>query len=130
MALTDETYIVLDFETNGLAPARGGEVIEVGAVRVERGRTTGTFDRLARSNHPIPPSAVGVHGITDEMIAGAPHFAEMVQDLLEFVGDAVVVAHNAGFDRRFLLAGAELVGARRPDNPFVDTLKHSRALDP
>jgi len=121
-------FVVLDFETNGLSASRGGEVIETGAVRVDGGRAGETFHAFSRPLLPIPAGAFAVHGISDADVAAAPRFRDVLPALLDFLGDRIVVAHNARFDRSFLDAAAEEGGVPRPGNPFLDTVRLSRAL--
>ncbi len=128
--LFDTTYVVLDFETTGLSPAKGSEVIETGAVRMEGGRETGAFEELSRPVSPIPAGATRVHGITDEMVAGCSHFSLALPGLLEFLGDATLVAHNAPFDRAFLDAAVRHLGLPTLTNPVLDTVRLSRRLFP
>lgn len=94
-----ETFVVVDTETTGTGPA--DTPVEVAAVRLNDGAT---FATLVNPGRPIPPEASAVHGITDEDIeaAAAPHLAEIEGELRAFVGDSIVVAHNAEFDRGML----------------------------
>lgn len=130
MSLRDERWVVIDLETNGLSASHGGEVIETGAVRLDPGRPAETFHALSRPVRPIPAAAVRVHGITNEAVAGCEHFFAVLPRLLEFVGDRILVAHNAPFDRSFLDAALASTGRESLANPFVDTLRLSRALCP
>jgi len=123
-------FAVLDFETNGFSASRGGEVIETGAVRVDAGRTGETFHSFSRPRVPIPAGAAAVHGISDADVSAAPRFREVLPGLLDFLGDRIVVAHNARFDRSFLDAAAEEAGRPLPGNPFLDTVRLSRGLHP
>lgn len=102
-ALFDVTFVVLDLETTGLSPDRD-RITEVGAVKVRRGDVLGEFSTLVHPGRSIPAAITSVTGITDAMVAGHPPIAGVLPMLLEFLGDAVLVAHNAGFDTRFLNA--------------------------
>jgi len=116
--------IVLDTETTGFDPKTGDRLIEVGCIEIDDLLPTGrTFHRLVNPERLIPPDAIRVHGITDDKVRGAPKFAEMADELLEFIGDAPVIAHNAAFDRAFInhelgLCGRLLVEEVR----WIDTL--------
>ena len=116
--------IVLDTETTGFDPKTGDRLIEVGCIEIDDLLPTGrTFHRLVNPERLIPPDAIRVHGITDDKVRGAPKFMEMADDLLEFIGDAPVIAHNAAFDRAFInhelgLCGRLLVEEVR----WIDTL--------
>lgn len=102
--------IVLDTETTGLDPQQGDRVIEVAAVELVNLLPTGsTFHRLIDPERDIPAEATRVHGFTNADLAGKPKFAEIAAEMLEFLGDAPIVAHNAPFDFGFL--DAELVRA-------------------
>jgi DNA polymerase-3 subunit epsilon len=95
--------IILDTETTGLDPLQGDRVIEVAAVELVNLLPTGvTFHRLLDPQRDIPAEATRVHGFTNADLAGKPLFAAVAQDLLGFLGDAPIVAHNAPFDFGFL----------------------------
>ena len=95
--------IVLDTETTGFDPRTGDRLIEVGCIEIHDLLPTGrTFHRLVNPERLIPPDAIRVHGITDDKVKDAPKFHEIVHDLMEFIGDAPVIAHNAQFDRNFI----------------------------
>ncbi|MBW6399209.1 DNA polymerase III subunit epsilon [Roseomonas sp. HJA6] len=114
--------IVLDTETTGLEPAQGDRVIEVAAVELVNLLPTGaTFHRLVDPERDIPSEATRVHGFTNGDLAGKPKFAEIAQDMLDFLGDAPIVAHNAPFDFGFL--DAELIRCGKPK------LDRSRMID-
>lgn len=108
--------IVLDTETTGFDPKTGDRLIEVGCIEIEDLLPTGrTFHRLVNPERSIPPGAVAVHGITDDKVRDAPKFAAIVDDLMEFIGDAPIIAHNAQFDRNFID-----FECRRCDRPLID----------
>ena len=95
--------IVLDTETTGFDPRTGDRLIEVGCIEIQDLLPTGrSFHRLVNPERLIPPEAIRVHGITDDRVRDAPKFAEIVVDLMEFIGEARVIAHNAQFDRNFI----------------------------
>ena len=102
--------IVLDTETTGLDPAQGDRVIEVAAVELVNLLPTGaTFHRLVDPERDIPAEATRVHGFTNGDLAGKPKFAEVAEEMIAFLGDAPIIAHNAPFDFGFL--DAELIRA-------------------
>lgn len=117
--------IVLDTETTGFDPKTGDRLIEVGCIEIIDLIPTGrTFHRLVNPERLIPPDAIRVHGITDDKVRDAPRFAEIVQDLMAFIGDAPVIAHNAQFDRNFIdhecgRCGQPLLAETR----WIDTLQ-------
>ena len=91
--------IVLDTETTGLDPLRGDRLVEIGCVEIFNRMPTGqTFHRYLCPQRAVPADAVAVHGLTTEFLKDKPRFAEVADEFLVFVGDAPLVAHNAGFD--------------------------------
>ena len=124
--------IVFDTETTGLNPATGDRMVEIGCIelvnRVETGRTWHGYFNPQR---PMPYEAEQVHGLSDRFLSDKPLFADMVEDLLEFLGDSPLVAHNAGFDFGFLnaelgLCSREAVSLGR----MVDTVAIARKVHP
>ena len=95
--------IIFDTETTGLSPAGGDRMVEIGCVemfnRVETGRT---FHAYFNPERPMPSEAEAVHGLSDTFLSDKPLFADLVEDLLEFIADAPLIAHNATFDFGFL----------------------------
>jgi len=116
--------IVLDTETTGFDPRTGDRLIEVGCIEIEDLLPTGrTFHRLVNPERPIPEGAIKVHGITDDKVRGAPKFAEIVGELMAFIDDAPVIAHNAAFDRAFIDHECGLCGMTLlPETRWIDTL--------
>lgn len=105
--------IILDTETTGLEPGQGDRVIEVAAVELVNLLPTGaTFHRLVDPERDIPAEATRVHGFTNGDLAGKPKFPEIVDELIAFLGDSPIIAHNAPFDFGFL--DAEFTRAGRP----------------
>lgn len=124
--------IIFDTETTGLSPAEGHRLVEIGCIemvhRVETGRT---FHSYVNPGRPMPSEAQAVHGLSDAFLADKPMFPEIHDDLLAFIGDARLVAHNAAFDFAFLNAELDLCG--RPGlgpERMVDTLALARARHP
>jgi DNA polymerase III subunit epsilon len=127
--LVDIEFAVLDLETTGGSPATD-RITEVGVVKVCGGQVTGTFHTLVDPEVPIPPIITALTGITDRMVAGAEPIQVVLPCLLEFLGGAVLVAHNAPFDRRFLQTNLERHGYRRLANRVVCTARLARKLLP
>jgi DNA polymerase-3 subunit epsilon len=95
--------IVFDTETTGLDPQGGDRIVEIGCIEmVNRVPTGRTFHAYFNPGRAMPAGAQAVHGLTDAFLAEKPSFHEKAEELLEFLGDAVLVAHNAGFDFGFL----------------------------
>jgi len=124
--------IVLDTETTGLDPYQGHRLIEVGCVELLNRIPTGqVFHHYVHPERDIPEEAFRVHGISLEMLKDKPRFHEIADDLLNFLGDAPLVIHNAAFDMGFL--NAELERAERPlldRTRMVDTLLLARRKYP
>ncbi|MGC6464715.1 MAG: exonuclease domain-containing protein [Akkermansiaceae bacterium] len=111
----EQEYVVVDVETTGGRPDYH-RVTEIGAVKVRGGEVIETFETLVNPGCRIPWKIVELTGITDEMVQGQPVFGEIAEELDEFIGDAIFVAHNAKFDEGFLRKEFERVGIefRRP----------------
>src|SRR5687767_2292775 len=127
--------VVLDTETTGLEPEQGHRVIEIGCVELVNRRKTGRkFHRYLRPDRLIDRAAQHVHGITDEFLAQQPRFADVVDELLEFVNGAELVIHNAAFDIAFLDAELKrLPGPVRRMGDLcsvIDTLPLARQMHP
>jgi len=124
--------IVLDTETTGLDPAAGHRIVEVACLellnRIPTGRDYQTYVNPERD---VPADALAVHGLTAEFLGDKPRFADIADELLQFIADAPLVIHNAEFDVRFLnaefqrLARPPLTGTR-----IVDTLQIARQKFP
>ncbi len=124
--------IVMDTETTGLDALRGDRLIEVGCVEIANRIPTGReFHRYINPERDIHPEAVAVHGLTREFLRDKPLFAEVVDEFLDFIGDAPLVMHNANFDVGFLNAELDRLSKPplRPDR-IVDTLALARRRHP
>src|SRR5437667_7267621 len=124
--------IVLDTETTGLDPLQGHRVIEIGCVElVNRFPSGKTFHRYVNPEREVPPEAFAVHGLSAELLKDKPLFAAIVDELIDFIGDAPLVAHNALFDLGFLNAELDRVGkALVARERLVDTLMLARRKHP
>ena len=126
--------IVLDTETTGLEPAQGHRIVEVAALELNnRRRTGGHFQRYLNPEREIDPGALDKHGLSAEFLRDKPKFAEVVEELLDYLAGAELIIHNAAFDIGFLNRELELVerGALTDYCPaVVDTLSMARQLHP
>src|SRR5688572_18809517 len=128
--LAEAGYVVFDFETTG-AKSPPCRVIEIGAYRVRNGAIVDEFHHLVNPETPIPFFITMLTGISEDMVKGAPKFAEVVDEFLHFIGDSVLVAHNAGFDLRFLdHEVGRVYEDYRVANPSLCTVQLSRKLLP
>ena len=120
--------IVLDTETTGLDPMRGDRLVEIGCIELVNSIPSGqSFHRYVNPQRDIPEEAFKVHGLSAEFLADKPLFAEIVEDLLAFLGDAPLVIHNAGFDVAFINAELDRCGrAAIARDRLVDTLMLAR----
>ncbi len=123
--LSDVTFVVVDLETTGGAPADAG-ITEIGAVKVRGGERIGEFQSLVNPGSPIPAFVASLTGITDALVAGAPRLPTVLPAFLEFLGDAVLVAHNAPYDVGFLKAACGLHEYPWPGSAVVDTARLAR----
>ena len=96
-----ESFIAIDVETTGLSPEKY-HIIEVGALKVRGGEVVDTFSILVNPGYSLSPTIVNLTGITDEMLAEAKPFSEIVPELKAFLGDDPLLGHNVNFDYRFL----------------------------
>lgn len=124
----DTKYCILDIETTGLS-FRTGKITELGAVIYKNGEIIEQFEEFVNPEMPIPAEVVEVTHITDEMVKDAPTIEEMLPKFLEFIGDSVIVAHNADFDVGFIKYNAEKLGYKL-ENTYIDTLRLAKALFP
>jgi DNA polymerase-3 subunit epsilon len=124
--------IVIDTETTGLDAAGGDRLIEVGCVEIINRIPTGReFHHYLNPEREVHPEAVAVHGLSTEFLKDKPLFRDIAADLLAFLGDAALVAHNASFDLGFI--NAELARLSRPPltgERMVDTLMLARRKHP
>jgi len=124
--------IIFDTETTGLDPKTGDRMVEIGCIemigRVETGRS---FHAYFNPDRDMPPEAERVHGLSAAFLYTKPRFAETAVELLAFLGDSPLVAHNASFDFGFLNAELGLCGQRGVCmTRMIDTIAIARTLHP
>lgn len=124
--------IVFDTETTGLDPADGHRVVELGCVELMDHLPTGrSFHRYLNPERPVPPESVRVHGLDDAFLADKPLFAAIADEFLQFLGDAPLVIHNAGFDIKFINAELHRIKlAPIPVARAIDTIEIAKAKLP
>ncbi|MEM7665369.1 MAG: DNA polymerase III subunit epsilon [Pseudomonadota bacterium] len=124
--------IVFDTETTGLDPKTGDRMVEIGCVEmIGRVATGETYHAYYNPQRDMPAAAEAVHGLSSSFLSGKPLFADTVDELLDFLGDAPLVAHNAGFDFGFLNAELERIGRNIIAlDRMVDTVAIARKRHP
>lgn len=120
--LEEVTFVALDVETTGLNPYLGDRICEIALLKFRERQTLASFNTLINPGRPISPGAQAVNGISDEMVAYAPRFDQVVDQVQELLAEGVILAHNAPFDLSFLAVQLRALGLPPLDNPVVDTL--------
>ncbi len=123
-----DTYVALDLETTGLSP-ENDRILEIGALRIEAGEMTASYETFVRCEIPIPQLITQLTGITDEMVEGSPCTEEAVRGFLDFSGDYALLGHNLPFDYGFMKHTAARLGLPYERNG-LDTLKMARTCLP
>ena len=124
----DTTYCVLDLETTGFS-FRTEKITEVGIMKFKNGEVIDEFSCFVNPEKPIPQRVIEVTNITDDMVKDAETIEKVMPKIIEFVGDSVLVAHNADFDIGFLKYNAKLLGLSL-ENTYLDTLRLAKELFP
>ena len=124
----DDTFVVFDIETTGFSSVED-RIIEIGAVKVREGEIVDSYSTFVNPGVPIPFEITKLTGITDAMVLGSPDIATILPQFLEFVGDAVLVAHNAGFDVGFIEQNCEKLEIQK-EFTYLDTVALGRILLP
>lgn len=124
-----QTVAVLDFETTGLSPNMGDRATEIAIILLRDGEIVDRYQSLMNAGRRIPSDVVALTGITNDMIASAPSVSKVMKEAAAFVGNHPVVAHNAGFDKRFWEAELGLLGVAA-EHSFACTMLVSRRIYP
>jgi DNA polymerase-3 subunit epsilon len=129
--LAELSYTVFDTETTGLEPNAGDQIIQIGAARLVNGKLLRqeAFEQLVDPQRDLPAAGIAIHGIQPEMVHGQPTIDRVLPAFHTFVGDTVLVAHNAAFDMRFLQLAEDRSGVVF-DHPVLDTLLLSAVVHP
>jgi DNA polymerase III subunit epsilon len=125
--LAQTTFCVLDLETTG-GDRNNDMITEIGAVKVRGGECLATFQTLVNPGRAIPPRISVLTGLTDVLVSPAPRIGAVLGSLVDFIGDAVFVGHNVGFDLAFLRAALERDGRAAIGPTVVDTAALARRL--
>lgn len=128
-ALTNVLFVAFDTETTGLKAA-DGRILEIGAVKFWNGRIVGRKSWLINPGIPIPLESQRIHGITPAMVSNCPPFTVVFPEFVAFSEGAILLAHNAPFDRRFIVSELARHGLTPPENPLLDTLPLCRIWFP
>lgn len=123
------SFAVMDFETTGTS-ARGDRAIEIGIVKVVNFKISETYRTFLNPGRPIPYFITQLTTITNDDVAEAPYFEDVVHEIRNFIGSDIIAAHNAPFDYSFLKGEFERAGVEPPDNGVICTLKLSKKLYP
>lgn len=126
LPLHEAPLAFLDVETTGLRPDRGDRVVEIAIVRAQGPTEVTRFVSLINPQRRLNPEAMRVNGITPDMVADAPIFSDLVDQLLPLIEDVVLVCHNAPFDLGFLETELRRSGAPIWDGVLLDTLAFAR----
>lgn len=131
MQMSDLNAVVLDLEMTGLN-VRTEKIIEIGAARIRGGKVTETYSKLLNPGRKLSEKTIGITGITDEMLEGCVKFSQIKEELLEFLGDDVLLGHNIIFDYSFLKKAVinESLKGTKFEKKGIDTLKIARRFLP
>jgi DNA polymerase-3 subunit epsilon len=120
-----------DSETTGFSPKQGHRMVELAVVEmIDKVQTGRTFHRFLNPERAVPAEVVKIHGLTTEFLSDKPKFKQIAAELLEFIGDAPIVAHNAGFDMSFLNSELERIGIPALTNSSIDTVSLAKKRFP
>jgi DNA polymerase III subunit epsilon len=121
------TYVAFDTETSGAYPL-AADIVEIGLLKYQDGKVIDEYQTLLKPKKPMTDFIIGIHGITNEMVADAPLIEDKILEIKNFIGDSVLLAHHAPFDLGFLVAEFEKYKITLPDSPLLCTSLLSRKL--
>lgn len=126
--------LIIDTETTGLEPNQGHRIIEIGCVEIVNRTITGNeLHMYINPGRESDPQALAIHGLTSDFLAGKPWFSDIVNNVLDFISDAELVAHNAAFEVKFFNSELERLGKDTITNfcsSVTDSLQYARTLHP
>lgn len=120
-------FVAFDIETTGFMPG-ADQIVEIAGVRFVNGKPTEAYSSLVNPGMRIPPGAMRIHGITDEMVQGQPHIEEALEKFAEFCKQDVLVAHNAPFDAEFIKANINRFETPAPRGIILDSCAMARKV--
>ena len=126
MSNKEEIFVAIDVETTGLSPFNN-ELIEISAIKYQKNKKIDTFSTLIKPKVKIPYYITKITGITNEMVQNAPEIEEVMPELIGFIGEHELVAHNANFDYKFI---QNYSGNSFSKNKVIDTVDIGRKLYP
>ncbi len=126
--LKDVEFVFLDTETTGLSFR--SYIVEIGLVKFRGCRIVDVMDFLVKPPISIPQSVVKIHGIDDSMVRDAPSFSNLAESIVKFIGDSIVVIHNAPFDVNVMAYNLSRVGYPVPSNIVIDTIEMVKCFFP
>ncbi|GGF80055.1 DNA polymerase III PolC-type [Paenibacillus albidus] len=127
--LKTATYVVFDIETTGLSITRNN-ITELAAIKMCEGKELDRYTTFVNPHEKIPYHIQQLTNITDEMVKDAPDLEPVLHEFVKFIGDSILVAHNARFDMGFIQASLTKYGLPQLSNPSLDTLELARLLHP
>ena len=129
LASVRQRFVALDLETTGLDPRRDA-VVSLAAIPFVNGAPNGGYVTLVDPGRPIPADSTAIHGVTDDMVRGAPRLDRLLRDAEAVLGDDVLVGHNVGFDVAVLTRARRTLGLSRLNNAALDTRRLVAGLHP
>lgn len=124
-----DDYVLVDIETTGLSPIYD-DIIEIGAIKVEKNKTVDEYNQLIKIDRILPSKIIELTGITDEMLATGKMPKTVLEEFIGFVGDNVIIGHNVNFDLGFLRDKCKKYLNYNLNNDYIDTLYLARKLVP
>ncbi len=128
--LKEVEFSVIDFETTGLYPYNGDRIIEVGIVRVTSEKILKTYESFINPGILIPENVTKINKITNKMVESAPAITDKIDEMLDFMKNSVIVAHNLSFDLSFLNFQLQKMNRSKVDHWLLDTIKIAKLIIP
>jgi DNA polymerase-3 subunit epsilon len=128
--MLNEELVVIDFETTGLSPAQGDRITEVAALRINGNGIVDRYESLVNCGVRVPTHITALTGINQRMVDKAPPVDQVMRELLSFVADFPIVAHNASFDQRFFANECSRTGIGYHQDDFICSIRAARRVFP